>query len=215
MQFLHDNPCGLAVSVCLVQSLSLRQHRPAVQDLRKFFEKQAKSKKFEQRRSSKFETRTEKDGSKIVVETERHRGGHGGDDHIQVRRSHMVGQEGSELEIKVETRSTKGILNESRLVFHTGAKDSRITGIALTDGAIEVLLKKFGIPRDKVIIKDGQVIAKEWDVNPNSRPGTLPGVDQQNSGSISWGSLIQTVLYLQAGICHMSLNADSYLTADF
>ena len=99
-----------------------------------------------------------------------------GDDQIQVRRSHMVGQERSELEVKVETRSTKGILNESRLVLDTGAKDSRITGIALTDGASEALL-------NKVIIKDGQVIAKEWDVNPGSRPGTLPGVDRQNSGS--------------------------------
>ncbi|CAE7210060.1 secA [Symbiodinium sp. CCMP2592] len=169
------------------------------EDLRKFFEKQqAKSKKkSEQSRSSKFETRTLRDGSKKTVETERHRGGHGGDDHIQVQKSQVLGQEGSELEIKVETRSTKGILNESKLVLHTSAKDSRITGTALSDDATKLLLKKLGIPRDKVIIKGGQARAKEWDVNPDSRPGSLPGVDRKNSGSTSWESLIQTVLYLQ------------------
>ena len=122
----------------------------------------------------------------------------------------MVGQDRSEVVIKVQTPSKKGVLNESKLVLRSGSRESRITGTALTEEGIKLLLQKLGIPRDKVNIKDGQVRAKEWDVNPDSRPGTWPAVDWKDAGSTSWGSLIQTVLYLQAGIGHMSLGTRKY-----
>ena len=85
----------------------------------------------------------------------------------------------------------------AQVTVNPDAKSPRISGTQLSKPILKLLLRLLGIDEaDVVMDKDGNVRAKEWD--SEGQPGPMAGVNENDPNSKSWGSFIQTVLYLQA-----------------